>query len=285
MQENRNTPFCLPTDCKGTVCIDTKKVLDCCRGKDCYEDNRVYLTALGEDVIANSTNVRIRSAKILWTYVGIEEVAFNKGFYRIPIRFYIEVEAEGCVAVGRAQCFKGLAVLEKDVILFGGEGRTTSFSSSPNNSFCNIGDLNTVTINDPEAIVETVEPVVLGMKVTDCNCPCPSSEQIDFPDCVKCSIDGDLCFNTNKQRLYISIGIFSVVRLVRNAQLLVQATDYSVPDKECSPAANNENPCALFRTMPFPVTEFRGTDFTCEEKNDRGRQNNGGCGCSGQRNG
>ena len=281
MQDNRNTPFCLPTECTGTVCIDTKKVLDCCRGKDCYEDVRVYLTSIGEDILANSSNVRIKSAKTLWAYVGIEEVAFNRGFYRIPIRFYIEIEGEGCIAMGRSQCFKGLAVIEKDVILFGGEGSTTSFSSNPENSFCGV-DPSTMTINDPEAIVETVEPVILGMKITECGCPCPACELAEIPECILSCIDGALEINTNKQRLYVSIGIFSVVRLVRNTQLLIQATDYSVPDKECCSASNNENPCELFRTMPFPVTEFRGTDFTCEEKNERGNRQGGGCGCSGR---
>ena len=284
MQDNRKTPFCLPTDSAGTVCIDTKKVLDCCRGKDCYEDVRVYLTAIGEDIIANSSNVRIKKAKIIWAYVGIEEVAFNKGFYRIPIRFYIEIEGEGCISIGRSQSFKGLAVLEKDVILFGGEGSTTSFSSNPENSFCSV-DLNTITINDPEAIVETVEPVILGMKISECGCPCPVCEQTEIPECIAKCLNGDIQITTEKQRLYVSVGIFSVVRIVRNAQLLVQATDYSVPDKECCSASNNESPCDLFRTMPFPVSEFRGTDFVCEEKKERcGNRQSGGCGCSSGRN-
>ena len=81
----------------------------------------------------------------------------------------------------------------------------------------------------------------------------------------------------NGMRLYVSFGIFSVIRIVRPAQLLIQATDYSVPDKECTPARNDENPCALFRTMAFPVNQFRTTG---NPNRDSG-QKSGGCGCNG----
>lgn len=57
-------------------------------------------------------------------------------------------------------------------------------------------------------------------------------------------------------RLYVSIGMFSVIRLERPAQYLVSAAEYSVPDKECAPATNEDDPCSLFRTMAFPVNEF-----------------------------
>ena len=118
MQENRNASFCVGSggtgsaqNGSGTVCIDTKRVLDSCRDRDCFEDTRVYLTCMGEDILANSSNVRTRTAKILWAYVGVDEVPFNCGFFRIKIRYYIEVEFEACIGVGRSQCFKGLAVL------------------------------------------------------------------------------------------------------------------------------------------------------------------------------
>ena len=95
MQENRNTaPFCGTqgqngNQCNnGVVCIDTKRVLDSCRDRDCFEDTRVYLTCLGEEILQNSTNVRTRSAKIICAYVGVDEVPFNCGFYRIRVRYY-----------------------------------------------------------------------------------------------------------------------------------------------------------------------------------------------------
>ena len=282
MQENRNASFCnQPTQnisgCSGTVCIDTQRVLDCCRDRDCFEDTRVYLSACGEEILANSTNVRTRSAKLLWAYVGVDEVPFNCGFYQVTVRYYVEVEFECCIAVGRSQTFKGLAALEKNVVLYGGEGKALSFSSSPQSSYCSIGDITTASTNEPTAIVETVEPVVLGTKIPDYNCPCPCGEFADIPECVRNSFGEELVINSKAPRIYVSFGIFSVIRIVRPAQLLINATDYSVPDKECTAATSNDNPCALFRTIAFPVSQFRGTD--CLQEEQMPKKNGGGCGC------
>lgn len=285
MQENRNAAFCGGAQTtgqtlgNGTVCIDTKRVLDSCRDRDCYEDTRVYLTASGEDILASSSNVRTRSARLLWAYVGVDEVPFNCGFYQVKIRYYIEVEFEACLGVGRSQCFKGLAALEKEVILYGGEGRAISFTSDPGSNYCGMYNLNNMSTNDPVAVVETVEPVVLGTRVSDCNCPCPcgGNEYPDIPDGIRNCFGEEFVLNPRGPRLLVSFGIFSVIRIERPAQLLVHATDYSVPDKECNPAANNDNPCALFRTMAFPIAQFRGSE--CGHIDAPPVAPKGGCGC------
>ena len=274
MQENRNAPIGFPQDCKGTVCIDTQRVLDCCRDRDCYEDTRVYLTHYGEEILASATAVKTKCAKTLWAYVGIDEVPFNNGFYQITVKYYILVELEACLGVGRSQTFKGLATLEKTVILYGGEGTVTSYTSSPGNNYCNIGDPDTVGTNAPKAVVETVEPIVLGTKVKECNCTC-GCECCDLPDIVNGCLDGEISTSCDGPKLYVSFGIFSVIRIERPAQLLVQATDYSVPDKECTTTCEDD-PCHLFRTIAFPVSRFRGTT----ECNDIDENRRGGCGCN-----
>ena len=289
MQENRNTGLFGGTQgqngnqCNnGVVCIDTKRVLDSCRDRDCFEDTRVYLTCRGEEILENSSNVRTRSAKLLWAYVGVDEVPFNCGFFRVKVRYYIEVEFEACLGVGRSQCFKGLAALEKEVVLYGGEGRALTFTSSPGNTYCNVCDMDNAATNDPVAVVETVEPIVLGTKVSDCNCPCPcgGAEYADIPDGVRNSIGEELVTNGNGPRILVSFGIFSVIRIVRPTQLLVQATDYSVPDKECAQATNNDNPCSLFRTIAFPINQFRGFGCITDVQNTQNKNNGGNnCGC------
>jgi len=276
MQENRNTSCGLSHDGRATVCIDTKRVLDCCRDRDCFEDARVYLTDCGEEIINSSTNVRIRKAKLVWAYVGLDTIPFNCGFYRVTVKYYIKVEGEGCVGMGRSQNFDGLAVLEKEVILYGGEGNIISFSSDPTSSYCDVGNNTNVSDNAPIAIVETVEPIVLGQKITDCPIN-PCCDCTEIPECVCGCLNGNLCSTNNGNKLYVSFGLFSVIRIVRPAQLLVQATDYSVPDKECTAATNDENPCALFRTMAFPVNSFKASVIPPIQV---GSNNKGGCGCN-----
>ena len=280
MQDNRNSKCGFGCDTQGTVCIDTKRVLDCCRDRDCFEDARVYLTSFGEEIISNATNIRTRSAKLIWAFVGVDEVPFNRGFYQVTVRYYIKVECEACLGIGRSQTFSGIAVLEKDVILYGGEGRVVSYCSNPNTSYCDMGDVHSAKTNDPIAVVETVEPIVLSTKIMDCSCGCNNCCNdccCEIPDSVCGCIDGQLIINSNNDspRLFISFGIFSVIRIEREAQLLVQATDYSVPDKECTAASNDDNPCSLFNTMPFPINQFKTTVSPCIEL----QQTSGGCGC------
>jgi hypothetical protein len=132
--------------------------------------------------------------------------------------------------------------------------------------------------NSPTAVVEAIEPIVLSTKVKECGqcCTCECA-CCDIPDAVSNCIGGNVVYssNTNLPRLYVSFGVFSVIRIERDAQLLIQATDYSVPDKECVAATSDNNPCALFSTMPFPIGQFK----TVATNHIEQEQNSGGCGC------
>lgn len=281
MSDNRNTSSVFCQDGRGTVCIDTHRVLDSCRDRDCFENTRVYLTSFGEEIIANATNVRARSAKVMWAFVGVDEVPFNCGFYQVTVRYYVLIELEACLGIGRSQMFKGLSVLEKEVILYGGEGNLTTFSSNPENSFCSCNQDNRGT-NAPIAIVETVEPIILGTKVKEKECGCCSCANefnADIPSSLIGCLDGDISTANDATRLYISFGMFSVIRIERPAQLLIQATDYSVPDKECVAATNDEDPCSVFRNMAFPTSRFKVTTVSNINENNNRPNNKGGC-CS-----
>jgi hypothetical protein len=183
MQENRNTSCGLSFDGRGTVCIDTKRVLDCCRDRDCFENARVYLSTFGEDILNSATNIRAKSASVLGAHVGVDEVPFNCGFYRVNVRYYILTELEACLGVGKSQTFKGLSILEKDVILYGGEGSITTFSSENSGNYCDF-EINMGKNSNPIAYVETVEPIMLGTKVCDPQCCHDKCECFDFCNCI-----------------------------------------------------------------------------------------------------
>ena len=283
MQDNRNTSSSFSCDGRGTVCIDTNRVLDGCRDRDCFEDVRVYLTDFGEQTVASATNIRARNAKLICAYVGVDEVPFNRGFYKVTVRYFIEIEFEACLGIGRSQTVCGLAIAEKEVILYGGEGRVLSFESGNGTSFCGGLDGCIASTNDPKAIVEAVEPIILNTKIVDsCTCGCGCGcECCEIPECVRACLGGEIVTGGENQRLVVSFGIFSVIRIVRPVQLLVQATDYTVPDKECVSAGGEDNPCALFRTIAFPVSEFRGV--SCDQDTSD-RVGGNGCGCKGRNN-
>lgn len=274
MQDNRNASLGCG-DSRNTVCIDTKRVLDSCKDRDCFEDARVYLTVAGEEIIASATNVRTRNATLIWAYVGVDEVPFNNGFYQVTVRYYIRLEFEACLSIGRSQTFTGICVVEKSVILYGGEGRVVTYSSSPENNYCSIGDIDTARSNDPVALVETVAPVVLGTKIVDC-CSCNSCcDCCEIPTAICNTLDGQICTTCDGPKLVVSLGIFSIIRIERDAQLLISATDYAVPDKECTSLTSDDNPCTLFNSMSFPTNQFKTVMTPTSEI----KGNSSGCGC------
>lgn len=246
-----------------TVCIDTMRVLDSCRDRDCYENVGVYLTSEGQELIDRSPVVRTTDATILGTSISVGAVPFNNGFYQINIRFYIRLRLESCVAAGRTQEFYGLIILEKSVILYGGEGSATVFRSSGEDAFCPVPVLCSGEEKTPIAVVETVAPIILTVRVAcpEVPCDCMAQTELDvdaLPACITDAFPDGVpsVISTVGNRLLVSVGMFSVVRLERPGQFLISATEYAVPDKECPPAHTEEDPCRMFRRMAFPVNEF-----------------------------
>ena len=255
-----------------TVCIDTYRVLDSCRDRDCYENARVYLSSRGQELVnQNGATVHVACAKILWTYISVDPIQFNRGFYQVNARFYILVRLEVCVGGGRSQEFCGIAVVDKKVVLYGGEGNVNIFRSNPDANRCTPWRGSHHSTNTPVAVIEAVEPVVLGSLVVEpnnCDCPCYtccSCDEIPRDVCEQGGID-DLSDPDDASRLYVSLGLFTVFRIERPAQYLITASDYSVPDKECTCTEPN-NPCSLFRNMAFPTGEFNAS--ACRDKDTR----------------
>ena len=261
-----------------TICIDTNRVLDSCRDRDCYENARVYLTTAGQEIIDRAaSSVRVVCANILWTYVSVDPIQFNRGFYQVTARFYIRVKLEACVGMGRSQEFSGIAVLDKSVVLYGGEGNVSIFVSDADSNRCAPWSNGNRSSNLPTGVVETVEPVVLGapriIDTCDCSCACYCTCSVDeIPrELLEQNALCDLVDPASCNRLYVSLGLFTVFRIERPAQFLISATDYSVPDKECT-CSEPADPCSLFRTMAFPTGEFSGNG-------GHGEGDDGGCGC------
>lgn len=263
---------------KDTVCIEANRVLDSCRDRDCYENVQVFLTGFGNEIIERTGNLRVKSSCIAWSNITLDPIAFNKGFYSINIRLYIKLTFEACLAPGRVQEFDGVAVIDKNVILFGGENNLNVFKSKGNAGFCDVPtELCCSDGNMPTAVVEVVDPIILNAKIIEkrhehhCHCCCTCGE---IPDGVTRNINGTLCDDANRY-LVVSIGIFSVIRLVRPAQYLIQANEYTVPDKEC-PTRSEENPCDIFKCMPFPMQEFTAGEGPIPHQL---KHTDKGCGC------
>ena len=238
------------------VCIDTRKIMDSCRDKDCIEDLRVYPTSGSLNCIENAFSVRPRSAELLHCEVNVKEISLNRGYYTVDVTYFYKVTGE---AFPSNQTVTGLAIFDKRVMLFGSEGRVKSFASD---DCCDFNCDN----NMPFAVVDAVDPIALHMSLADTPLPEPCIEQRDIPKSILKHFNDELNLSTNSRQLYVTLGQFSIIRLVRNTQLLIPAYDYCMPDKECV-GSSEDDPCTMFGRIRFPVEEFFPPDSveTCED--------------------
>ena len=110
--------------------------------------------------------------------------------------------------------------------------------------------------------------MVLSSKVREvCDCSCPELTA-QIPQCVREYFDEDLVLGNEQRRLFVTLGQFSLIRLERDAQLVVPVLDYSIPTKECcdTPGCCAEDPCEIFSRIPFPEKQF--VPCGCDEHRD-----------------
>ena len=240
------------------VCIRTRKIFDSCKDKDCIEDLRVYPTVSSQSYIENAFSVRPRSAQLLYADINVEALSFNRGYYTVDVTYYYHIKGE--TQPGNHP-ISGLAVFDKRVMLFGSEGTVKSFSSD------SIGP--SANSSSPIAVVESVDPLALSLKIVDADCHMLTEiEQRVIPEGILSAFNEALVLNDAAKRLYVTLGQFSIIRLERDTQLLIPAYDYCMPDKECEGCGQDEDPCTLFSRIRFPVEEFFPPDMLEPEQED-----------------
>lgn len=258
---------CRPEDPQDALSIHTQKITDSCRDKDCVEDLRVYLTKGSQCLLDTAAGVKVRSAELLYAYIDVEPVAFDRNHFCIDVTFYYRILADALIGTARPATLYGLAVFSKRVVLCGEESRAHIFTSATR-----LGGPDGPTLrssNLPTAVVEVLDPMVLSSKVREvCDCACQETTSVRIPECIRCLFDEDLVLSGEHRRLFVTLGQFSIVRLERDAQLVVPVLDYSLPTKECcdTPGCTAEDPCEMFSRIPFPSAQF--APHGCDKKDE-----------------
>jgi len=198
----------------------------------------------------------------------LEPVPFNKGFYSIDMTFFFNVYLDVFGPLSSTPTtVNGVSIFSKRAILYGSEGNVKMFSSdySPDK----LDQQNSPDVL-PKATVQVAEPIGLSARI--CDCPphgCDSCCRI--PDSISNRFGGDLDFGGSRA-VYVTLGIFTIVQIVRNVQLLIPAYDFCIPEKEC--VATSDDPCAMFRRIDFPTDEFfppKITDCGCGDRGGKSR--------------
>ena len=266
MSDNsREALRCRPEDLREALSIHTRKITDSCRDKDCIEDLRVYLTTGSQAILDTASGAKVRCADLLYTYIDVEPVAFDRNHYCIDVTFYYRILADATVGVARPAALYGLAVFSKRAVLCGEDSKTHIYTS---NTRLGAPDrLTRYDANLPTAVVEVLDPMVLSSKVRDI-CECKNQEIApQIPADICAMFDEELVLSGDRRRLFVTLGQFSIIRLERDAQLVVPVLDYSIPSKDCCDApCGAEDPCEMFSRIPFPEAQFapRG----CDQKED-----------------
>lgn len=268
---------------KEAVCIDTSRVYDSCADKDCLADMRVYFTDCAQQIIDNATTVRCKGCEVISVFSDVDCVPFNRGFYSVDLTFFFKVNLEVITSPNcPSECVSGLAVFSKKCILFGSDGNVKIFTSE----LCDDSreSLPMVSSN-PRAKIQVAEPLCLDAKLCrPCDC-CNNITDIAccVPSCVRRTFSGRFVSENTEKAVRVTIGLFTIVQLERDVQMLIPAYDFCMPSKECT--CNTEDPCDSFRKIKFPVGEFfppseRDADFDSFSGSSSCSSCSSGCSCN-----
>lgn len=216
----------------------------------------MYFTNDAQCTIDSAACVRAKKAKVVGVTTDMEELPFKEGCYSCKLTFFVEIRFDVYSNVSEDCCTTvcGLATFEKTVVLYGGEGNVQVFTGEYTGG-CGC-HLEMDSAGMPRCRVQVAEPVVLETALSEaCGCRCASWCGCEaIPTRVMSRFGGNFVEVTGGKTVMITLGVFSVVQLVRDVQMLVPYYDDCIPCKECD--CNEETPCELFRKMSFPLEEF-----------------------------
>ena len=171
--------------------------------------------------------------------------------------FYIAVGAE--VYTGRGTLpatVTGLATASKRVVLYGSDANAKIFSGdkTPEIDASDFDSCNGAVSTAPKVTVQVSAPMALASSVE----PVTAPDILPFvPEAVANYFGEELVVPT-AQHILVTLGIFSIVQLSRNVQLMIPSYDFCVPRKEC--AAKTDDPCEVFSKIERSVQQDRIPD-------------------------
>lgn len=240
---------------KEAVCIDAGRVYDSCCDRDCIEDLRCFFTPDVQTSIEQAIGIRLRSAEVLKVDINVEPVSFNKGFYACDLTFFFLLDFDLYLTSNSCPVdVRGITTFSKKVILYGSDGNVKVFSSRVHEDGNGCPITTRRLGNAPRCVVQAVDPVALSAHlgtIHDCyeNVCC-------VPQAVCDCVGGDVITNlpNGTTAVYVTLGLFTIVQLIRNVQMLIPVYDFCIPEKQCD--NTTDQPCDVFRRIKFPTDDF-----------------------------
>ena len=254
-KDNETPVFASNRQMQEAVCIDTARVYDSCADKDCIANLRVYFNATDQETVRTAATIRCRGCEVINVFSEIEKVPFNTGYYSVDNTFYFRVLLD--VYAGpyeQPQTVSGLCVFSKKSILYGSEGSVKVFSSE---YAAGAPDVQSTAVStNPRAKIQVASPICLDARFCRlCDCVDNITDpENGIPEQVKRVFGGNFKQQDADRAVRVTIGLFTILQLERDVQMLIPAYDFCMPTKEC--ADHTEDPCEAFGRINFPVNEF-----------------------------
>ena len=110
----------------------------------------------------------------------------------------------------------------------------------------------------PTAVVGSVDPIILNMKLVDVCSAAPATAAGDPPAICRCFPE-ELVMGGDVHRLYVTLGQFSIIRLGRIPSCSSRPTTTACRRRSAPAGCGcecQEDPCEMFRKVQFPFNEF-----------------------------
>ena len=265
MAEPKNGCPTNSTAFKEAVCIDAGRVYDSCCDRDCLEDLRCYFSPDAQEAIEHAHSARLRSAEVLTVETSVDPVTFNKGYYSCDLTFFFLCDFDlytmpNICPIG----IKGITAFQKKVILYGSDGNVKVFGDEGCDRMPELRCQQNSTA--PRCVVQCVDPVCLSCRIGELN---DCFDNIVVPQQISNFVGGNVVTAqaAGTPTIFATLGLFTIVQLIRNVQMLVPVYDFCIPEKQCEDPG--DQPCDIFRQIKFPTD-----DFFPPHRTDAG----GGCG-------
>ena len=242
------------------VCIDTRRIYDAVSDKDCIRDLQVIFTEDGQELIDSAGVIKTRCAEVIGVFFEVSPLAFNKGFYSVDMTFFFKIAVTVCNSpTGTPVLVEGLGIFCKKVILFGSEAGVRTFSTSE--------ELTESEPCNPIVTVQVLDPMILASHVCEEE---PPRGMVTAP-AIPCEIaerfSGNFTCVRPVRTLYVTLGMFSIVQLMRQVQIMIPVYDFCIPKNESDNQSFESDPCELFSKVEFPTDDFfppKLSDLNCD---------------------
>lgn len=234
------------------ICIDTSRIYDSCSSRDCAERLRVTFSENAQDLIDDADIIKTREATLESVSIDMTETPFNRGYFNIDATFYFRLRFDVYDtpnSMPRTVC--GYAVFDKRCLLYGSEGSVKTFSSTLGS--CHGDRPEAPQYTNPTVKIQALDPVVLDTDVVR-TCDCPICCCMNFPDSINSAVGGDRFTDNGEKAVLVTLGLFSIIQMTRDVQIMIPSYDFCMPNKECD--CSDQHPCRAFSNIDFPTDEF-----------------------------